>query len=118
EFETDVLARRDHFERMGVGFLRSTFVIVSPAEAATGWTKVCEARMSRDVVVDAAAIRRVEVAQALLARGAEALGSAKLRLPEGTELREVMRDDTRAVEVLPPSDRWLSAMRVNVPTAS
>jgi SAM-dependent methyltransferase len=118
EFERDVLARRDHFARLGVEFLRSTFVITSPSRSEEPWTKLQDARMSHDVVIDASAIARLEAAAALLACGPAALLSARLRLPPGTEMREVGPDHARGVEVLLPSDRLISAQRVNVPTAS
>lgn len=83
-FDDAVVARRAHFERMGISALRNVMVVLSRGEgqgfsATFDLGRTSASLMRRDIDALARSF-------ALLARGHEALGAARLRLRPGVEL--------------------------------
>jgi SAM-dependent methyltransferase len=89
DFARAAFAQRDHLDELRLRGIALAIVVVEPVELAeaaaqpTGFTSLVGVRHLGDSPITAGAIDRLVGAHRLAHRGGEAIGGARLRLPEG-----------------------------------
>ncbi len=87
-FDDEVAVRLAHFVDQGLTGVRPTIVVIEPARAGEAFTELVPIEARSRGEIGSGRIDRLLAARALLARGDDAIGAARLRVPEGTVLAQ------------------------------
>jgi methylase of polypeptide subunit release factors len=87
-FEEDAIARRRHFDAVGIRALIPTLTVIARAASGAGWTSVAAIEPFAQVALDSERLDKMFAARAIAGQKDKLLAS-KLKVPEGTVLSQV-----------------------------